>query len=281
MFSSSSLACSLGFVADVPSCPPRKSVAPTQRRGVELAVDLRSVKPPRWRKGGGGSSATSFNKCLGLLSLCGAFLLLAGLGGEGGRRVARRCGACCRRIRAASCGERRRNLQRWPHGAAESWRCRSRDLLQISSVFVDASEQAVAVAARGGFLLDLVLDAVSPLLVSLRASTVPPMAATARHPAQAEASPPPMFFLRRQGLAVRSKRHAGAGRNVGEVRGFREVRDRDGDRGRAKRRIVHDIQREMHRSAATRPRIVDGKRAGIEVDAISTIVDTARVCNCS
>ena len=70
----------------MPFLLPRRSVASALGRGVELAVDLRFLKLPRWRKSGHESSAAFFNKRFGFRFLWAALLLLSGLGGEGGEK---------------------------------------------------------------------------------------------------------------------------------------------------------------------------------------------------
>ena len=61
----------------------RRSVASALGRGVELAVDLRFLKLPRWRKSRRESSVAFFNKRFGFRFLWATLFLLSGLGGEG------------------------------------------------------------------------------------------------------------------------------------------------------------------------------------------------------
>ena len=75
--------------------------------GVELVVDLPSVKLPWWKMRGGEVAALLFNKCFWLRVLRFPRLLLAGLGGEGEEeRVAGRASVF---VGAAS-----RSLFLWP-----------------------------------------------------------------------------------------------------------------------------------------------------------------------
>ena len=73
-------------MAYAPSSLSQRLVALALGRGVELAIDLLSVKLPRWRIRGGKSTAALFNKCLCFYVLWISLLLLAGLGGEGEKK---------------------------------------------------------------------------------------------------------------------------------------------------------------------------------------------------
>ena len=156
----------------------------------------------------GGSEGVSLNKLdLDPLALCTALLLLAGLGGEGGRKGGVPMWSL---LLAHLSGVLWRAVKDFP--AVAAWGGGKLEMLEPgSSLHKLGFRRCFCAGRRGGGARWLFAGSGArsgvPFAGFFASSWWPSMAATARHPARAGASPPPMYYLRRQVLAVRSERH--------------------------------------------------------------------------